>query len=259
MIGLVQPQSRVLYDGSNINLVSNATAGAWTAWTQIVASSNEFDGVILQVSWCGSSSCYNLFEIGIGGAGAEVPVVEGVLHHYQQHGGSRGQQQSYFWPIRIPAGSRISIRRRCDLASKEGYVRLGRIRNGRPVGVGVESYGVVTGSPFGTAVTSSGTAGAYGSRVTLGVTSRRIRQISLSVAGSAASGWVDWELSLGASGSEVPILAPDATCTTMGDSLVSPILFGPFDQDIPAGTRISVRHAYQYSSAQLYYAAQGVY
>ncbi len=259
MIGLVQPQSRTLYDGDNINLVSSATVGGWTAWTQIVSSSNEFDGLILQVSWCGTSSCYNLFEVGIGGVGAEVAVVEGVMHHYQLHGGSRGQQQSYFWPVRIPAGSRISIRRRCSLASKEGYVRLGRVRNCNPIGVGVEAYGAIAGSPFGTTVTSSGSAGAYGSRVTLGVTSRRIRQLSMSVAGSAASGWVDWELSLGASGSEVPILAPDATGTTMGDSLVSPIVYGPFDQDIPAGTRISVRHAFQYSSAQLYYVAHGVY
>lgn len=258
MIGLVQPQSRNVDYTSNINLVSSGTVGAWTPWTELFASSIEGAEIVLHTSWCGSvASNYNLFQLGVGGVGSEQVLVDGILHHYQL-GSTRGSQQSMSWNVRTPGGSRVSIRRRCSRASENGYLVVRRVQNSRPIGVGVEAYGATSTPPFGTAVLS-GAANVFGSLVEVGITGARVRQLCVSVAGTGAVGWLSWEVYGGPIGSETLLMRAFESGTFMGNGYPTPLFFGPFDVDIPKGTRIAVRQICQVAAQTLHFVVQGTY
>jgi len=258
VIGLVQPQSRNVDYTSNINLVSSGTVGAWTPWTELFASSIEGAEIILHTSWCGSvESSYNLFQLGVGGVGSEQVLVDGILHHYQL-GSIRGSQQSMSWNVRTPGGSRVSIRRRCSRASENGYLVVRRVQNARPIGVGVEAYGATSTPPFGTAVLS-GAANVFGSLVEVGITGARVRQLCVSVAGTGAVGWLSWEVYGGPIGSETLLMRAFESGTFMGNGYPTPLFFGPFDVDIPKGTRIAVRQICQAAAQTLHFVVQGTY
>lgn len=257
MIGLVQPQSRNYDATGNINLVASGTVGAWSAWNELFASSTEGAEIVLRTSWFGSLASYNLLQIGVGGVGSEVVLVDGILHHYQV-AASRGPQQSMSWNVRVPGGSRVSIRRRCSRASENGYLAVSRIQNSRPIGVGVEAYGATGTSPFGTAVLS-GVANSFGSLVEVGTTGARVRQISVSVAGTGSSGWLAWEVHVGPIGGEVALIRAYESGTIKGDGFVTPLFFGPFDVDIPEGTRVTVRQSCQVAAQTLHFVVQGTY
>ena len=258
MIGLVQPQSRNNDSTGNVNVVSSGTVGEWTAWTEVFASSTEGAGLTLRTSWFGTSSSYNLFQIGVGGAGSELVLVDGILQHYQFYSSGRGTQQSVSWNVRVPGGARVSIRRRCSRTSEQGYLSVSRTRNSQPLGVGVEAYGATATSPFGTAVVS-GAANNYGSLVEVGTTGARIRQISVSVAGTGTSGWLSWEVHVGPIGGEVLLVRAYESGTFMGNGYPTPLFFGPFDVDIPSGTRVTVRQSCQVAAQTLSFVVQGTY
>lgn len=96
-----------------------------SGWVEIIASTNYAAfGFTLVISGDSASATVvkNLWDIGVGGAGSEQPLVLNYLHN----GGGLMTSGGYaiFFPIYIPPGTRISARHQSNVASQAGRVQI---------------------------------------------------------------------------------------------------------------------------------------
>lgn len=95
----------------------SASANTKGGFTQLIASTSvDYLGFYVEVNLgdtntSASVGAFSLIDIAIGGAGSEIIIVPNIQWY---HGASRPRQ---FYPIPIPAGTRISARCQADAAS----------------------------------------------------------------------------------------------------------------------------------------------
>lgn len=116
--------------GSIVELLS-AAQNDQNSWGIVVTA---FE---MGASAASSSACLDIL---VGESGSELPLIESLLVGYVYGGASR----SYFFPVHIPAGVRISARHANDTASRAGRVMV-YLYGGSPppfkVGHKVTTYG----------------------------------------------------------------------------------------------------------------------
>ena len=160
-----------------------------------------------------------------------------------------GMAQWAYFPVDIPAGSAIKADVQSSTDSKFIDI-LCSLRSGNWLessagflGI-VKTYGAVTGSTKGTTVDPGGTANTLIYGELSASTSHRIRQLWLTVHRGVNSvmlveGHYLFHVAIGASSSEIPIGPGNLTANMSINDLQHPFQFGPFDVDIPAGSRLS--------------------
>jgi hypothetical protein len=141
-----------------------------------------------------------LLNIYIGGAGAETLFIDSLSAGWSAGSNAVGLPMTYWFPVRIPRGTRISASLRSLIASDTArvFVELG-VSNGRHwVGSGVETLGETTASSRGTSVTPATTGSGWTS---IGTSGRRYRYIALGVQGNndttLLDGWLHWYVGTG--------------------------------------------------------------
>jgi hypothetical protein len=141
-----------------------------------------------------------LLNIYIGGAGSETLFIDSLSVGWSPTLDAVGLPFSYWFPVRIPRGTRVSASLRALVASDtcEVLIELG-VSNGRHwVGSGVETLGEDTANSRGTAVTPETTGSGW---VSIGTSGRRYRHIALGVQGnndiSLNDGWLHWYVGSG--------------------------------------------------------------
>jgi hypothetical protein len=174
--------------------------------TEIISAANntveaEWIRVTVEGLAVSATSTNALLNIYIGGAGSETLFIDslscgwcsGVTPQY-------GLPVTYWFPVRIPSGTRISASLRSQIASDIAgvAVELG-VSNGRHwVGTGVETLGEDTANSRGTAVTPATTGSGWTS---IGTSGRRYRYIALGVQGNndttLLDGWLHWYVGTG--------------------------------------------------------------
>ena len=90
-----------------------ATAHTKGAWSQIVASSDELDGLFMALGHGPVSSTLNsgnLVDIGIGAAGSELVIVPNIFVGNSQSGDSLLPAVTDLFRVKIPVGSRLAVR-----------------------------------------------------------------------------------------------------------------------------------------------------
>lgn len=177
-LGLLAPQFS-LYESNQTTpsdtpgtSIANPAGGANTkdtTWTTLVASL-AFDVAMIGVHFSGSAvsatNTATLIDLGIGAAAAEEIVIPDLLAGWVPAGSTIGGFKSYYFPLYLPAGSRLSAR--AASVRTTGSVRCAVELWGGPrnpdawVGQQVIAYGIDAANSRGTAVTA-GASSAEGS------------------------------------------------------------------------------------------------
>lgn len=221
---------------------ANNTKGAYL---QLVAATTfEASGLIVVL---GNNQLYtdNLVDIAVGAGGSEQIIASNLLCSTREKA-----QAVYYLPIRIPVGSRIAARyQAADVSGGRVMYATATLLAapflpGAPLSQ-ITTYGAATGDSGGTAVDPGGSANTKGSYAQIDAsTSRAIRSLIVAFgcannsALTAAEGLVD--VAVGAAASE-QIILPDLWIRYSDQENLAPCVYGPFQVNIPAGTRISVR------------------
>jgi hypothetical protein len=229
----------------SLNPVSGAghTKGAYV---QIVASTPYDSSRVFLIAEFGSTGTqrYYLMDLATGGAGSETVIVANIAVHVDLD-----QIASMFIPlnVQIPAGTRLSIRAQCNLATSGITVHVYLDDRALASLVNPATYGPDTATSRGTIVDPGGTASTKGSYVQLTAsTATRIDTAVLclthdptSTTIASGSRW-SIDVATGAAGAE-SIILPDLTVA--GNSITTAVRPGflYFPVSIAAGTRIAVR------------------
>jgi len=229
----------IVSSSSSALAVTGGTANNFGAWTQMIAATS-FDVayIVAMVSDQVVSNFNSVYDIGIGAAGNETPIVNKLMGY----GGNGNNYNAYELPVSIPAGTRISVRELGGGSGNSGHIGLELFDAGftnMEGGAGVDAVGFVAGTCHGTSVTTgaANTKGSYSQLVASAA--RDYLGFCVAIDGLDAALGVHGilDIAIGAAGSE-QIIVPDwiFTLTTQG-SPVSKFYAIP----IPAGARVAAR------------------
>jgi len=231
--------------GSSRGVTVTSGTGAKGAWAQLIAATTrETDWLEVDLGSPATATDY-VVDIGIGGAGAEQVLLPNLIVGSGTGAGARSART--WWPVKIPAGTRIAARCQASVASaacramallgSSGFV-------GEPGLARVVDYG--TSIPQGTTVDPGGTANTKGSWVQLvASTTNRIGTLLLGASnlGQTARTTCEWlvDIGIGGAGSETVLLSNvHYECVSTEDT-IHPQGRGPYYVEIPAGTRLAAR------------------
>lgn len=236
---------------AGFTLALPGASNTFTGWSELAASTPwEAYGFWLQVSANLDSAGHGagpvLIDIGIGGSGSEVAIIESLIVVNSTDGSST----NFFIPLRIPAGSRISVQQEIGNSSTNDMIYVMQLLSasfdGHPAFGSSFTFGANRGTSRGTVVTS-GTAGAKGSWAELTSSlAYDTRELMFVVTNhNGLRGLLD--VGIGAGGSEV-VLLPDLhqVGTTGGTEGIWRV-----PVSLPAGTRIAARHQNEQSTRTL--------
>lgn len=230
-------------------LTANASANTKaTSYTQLIAST-AFDatGILVMFDDCAAAADF-LVDIAVGASSSEQVILSNLL--VSAGTGSIVYGGHYFFPINIPAGSRISARCQCTTGGSavrcSALLFSGGLLAPETLGI-VTSYGPNTADSGAVSIDPGGTINTKPATYTeiTSSTTYPIRFLTFSI-GSQVNGtrssqsWL-MDIAIGASSSEVIIL-PNIllNCSTSPD-IVVPQTINLIPVNIPAGTRLSAR------------------
>jgi len=179
-------------------ITASSTTHTKGSWTQMVSDTG---GRSLGIAiWLDNTATSNtntsmLVDIGIGGAGSETVLIPDLAAGYALNPSVANVAHSYFFPLFIPAGSRIAARAQAQIASDTVVCRVNLFQ--RPMGVGwvgtrVTAYGVTSASSRGTTCTASGTMNTYGTAGTLSAsTANGIKYMQVGMQGNSSAALTD--------------------------------------------------------------------
>lgn len=212
-------------------------AGAWVEL--IAATTTEAQFVVLTwvaTKYANAQTNSVLADLAVGAGGVEVPVASGILV------GSRVYAESVTLPLRIPKGSRLSVRMTSDYstptASTVGVVLYNRDDRRIVSPTALVTMGAVTATSKGTTIgsndtyveISAATAQPYQALV---CTVGNYDTITTATTGRTTT------YAVGASGAERAIVVVNGGCSSNEDTYNghAVVATGPF----PAGTRIAAK------------------
>lgn len=220
------------------------TKGAWVEVITSVAAIADWTWVHVRAVSSSSSDTSALMDIGVGGSGSEVPVVNNIPI------GSAGGL-SFILPLRFLTGERIACRMQSITGGRTGKVGIQLASSAVPGGRSpryLDTYGVDTATSTAVNVPTSDTY----VEITSATTQPYAGLIPIvSIGGAVVSqATVIQTTAVGASGSEVALGTGTWVTTTAEQILSTPqnaLAGSPFGglvaHHIPAGTRIAGKHA----------------
>lgn len=182
-------------------------------------------------------------DIAVGAAGSETVIISNIVLRDEN---ADGVHLKMYFPISIPAGSRLSARCQGDVGSVSMYVSViicsGGVSN-QPVYSGVESIGLkhdTDGTYFLTSSLSANTKSAWQEMTSS--TSHPIRAIDIIFSNywSASDAYHLFDIGIGAAGSEQVLISNIADVNRLSRN-VNMVNSGIIPCSIPSGTRISYR------------------
>lgn len=246
---LPNPNSGV---GNSINL----TANVLSSWSQVHAAL-PFDTEMIAIvtrnygASLNASSC--LCDIGIGPAGSEIVLVDGLAAGYSGNGITTPVRE-FLFPLGIKAGTRVAVRAQGIRTAQISIQFVASGLRSNPTGASTvptkcASYGVnrTSGVMRGVAFTP-GAFGAKGSWFQLtGATVMRHSHVMLGIQGDGSNNMSSLnhtlDIGIGSAGSEVVVAA-----NLLFGASSTEFIYGPWPClaipiDVPAGERIAVRAA----------------
>jgi hypothetical protein len=228
-------------------LTSSATAHTKGAWTQLLASTSAESSLLLARALAVSTLATEtsmLLDLAVGASGSETPIAQNIAVGGASAGSNIGLGLAIPLPVYIPSGARLSARIQSLIPSDTCIIRFAVHRIGalQMLSSDVDVMGADTATSRGTAL-----SGASGSWVQVtSSTSRRYRAVYVvpsAIGTDMANLGALIEVGFGAAGSEVSVSKQRVvySASELVDNLPS-ILNVPLPCDIPAGSRLAVRH-----------------
>lgn len=261
---LTQMQSN--FSGGTTFGTTVAAAGSTNtkgAFVQLIASTN-FEVYGLWVACLGpnveGADNRMLLDIAKGPAGSEIIIVPNIL---SGHKSTAWHNPLGYYPLLIPAGTRISARAQAAVASRSQQIAVwlfgtpADISNPPAVANSIQAVGADTSDSGGTNMTP-GVSGAEGAWASLGTVISDAKGVILiaSLGGDVAvtsGGWTV-DLGVGPTSSEVAVFTDFYMRNVAGGDYVSPIqptVQALYGLDLPAGTQLNVRASYAAASADV--------
>jgi hypothetical protein len=178
---------------AGVTVTASATAHTKGGWSQLVANTGARSlGILIALdnTAVANTATSMLLDIGIGGAGSEQVLIPDLAAGYVLGEAVSNTFCAYFFPLFIPAGSRLAARCQAQIASDTVACRIHLFQ--RPTGAGwvgtrVTAYGVDAANSRGTVVSagnnSYGTAGQLAASTDNPI---RMMQIGIQAAGRTA-------------------------------------------------------------------------
>lgn len=225
-----------------IEVFSNATANIKGAWKQIIsATTYDIEGFYLNGVTDSPDNTF-LIDIGIGAAAAETVLIPDVLQTTFEAAG-------VFVPVRIPTGTRLSVRVQSDSPTASTWVQLIPIKSNFRTNYALaraQASVNSTGATWGIVVDSSASNNTKGSWTQLcsstnfQVSKLYVKFMSYIGYPTEATVYHLVDIGIGAAASE-SVLIPDVHILTRNYTQANHFPYLVFDVDLPAGTRISAR------------------
>lgn len=244
------------YANSSATIITcSATPHALSTYAQITAATAEdYDWIAVNISGTSTTTAdtRSLLTIGIGGAGAEVPIISEIPSGFAS---SSTPILTHWFPVHIPKGSRVAGAARGLIASDQVSVQIGYYRSHNPQKLQspakLITLGADTANSRGTNMPSSNTY----VQVTA-ATPQAFQGVIMCPCGGTgttyAAASVLYTLGRGASGAEV-VLATDYIATTTAEIIGRHVTATPatgtfpfsgmFFGHVPHGSRLAVKQA----------------
>lgn len=236
------PSGGAVLASSGGTSVTTGAANVKGSFATLVASTASASDAIMVSLSTASSTRSHLVDIAIGAAAAEVVIIPNLLI------ATLGNDTALFlFPVRIPAGVRISARAQSTAASAVVTVSVNLTSDGfalsSPLGR-VTAYGTATASSGGISTDPGGTANTKGAWAELTAsttypTRSVIMAYSNQANGTRTSGKHLFDLAIGASGSEIVVLGD--LRVDQSTLSVFPRCTPPLPLTLPAGVRFAAR------------------
>lgn len=234
---------------------SASTANTKGAWAELISSTSfPASGLIVTIGYRNNANF--LVDIGIGGAGSEIAIINNLLASAYAASESL-KTGSMFFPISIPAGTRISARCQADSTSNKNC----------GVGVQIVGGGFVYPAPFSTVLTyGANAANSRGVNIDPGSsadTKGAWIEIAASISNNLKALFVRFgdgssarsalkqgvlDVGIGAASSEI-VLIPNIYYTFTANNMIGPDCSLLLPVSIPSGTRLAVRASNQETNA----------
>lgn len=209
------PAAGGVQNGSMRSVQTGASANTKTAWVESIASVNKEGHLAIDFHPADAPQDY-LLDIGVGAAGSEVVLV-GNIYGCCIAASEYGQVHSIVFPVRVPAGARISSRVQSSGASKWSdhviHIIQGSTFSPSVLGRKVVTYGAATGDSGGMSVDPGATVNVKGAYSELNASCSHLKGFLLAFGTQIITTRNDFEawsvdIAVGSAGSEV-VIVPD--------------------------------------------------
>jgi hypothetical protein len=226
------------------------TKGAWVEFS--AAAPFDIAWLLVNIAFRSTAARDALLDIGVGAEGSEQVIISDIQISNSASIGC--WQTGLRFPVHIPAGARIAMRSQCSTGGTTTLTvvmhAIAGTLGSMPVPHTYDTYGAAEADSGGASVdsgASANTKGAY-SQLTA-ATLHPIRLLWVFVGSqllNRASGCCTAfiiDVSIGDAGSEIVVVEDMLVDNNSITDLLTPVAFGPFIVDIPAGLRLSARAA----------------
>lgn len=228
-----------------------ASANTKSSYVELIASTSfDYDGFFTSANQSTVNAQGILFDIAIGAGGSEIDKIGNV--RCSEGGASAGNYSAHllqYWPVHIPAGTRIAGRYQASAIGAGSLRMMGwgfQGGGGGPLGFREAiDHGAVPASSRGTTVDPGTTANTKGGWTEIAASvSDDLAAIAVGVGSNgdtSLAAFEEWmlDIGVGAGGSEVVKLPNLEFVGGLGIDRPIPVFVGPFPMKIPAGSRIA--------------------
>lgn len=231
-----------------VSITPNAAAHTKGDWVEIGISTIPCDGFFVQAN-AGEVADDYLFDIGIGGTGVEVVIVQDILISAMPGTTGFGDPVGFYIPLPQMSATRFSVRTQCSQASAAALSVNMILANGGSYEAmrrnRATTYGANTGTTRGTSIDPGGSANADGTWVQIsGAISNPIEAVLLCYGNqqNTARTTASWrtDLGFGASLSEVVVVPQTQLRAVDSTDMVRPLV-AEREAAIAAGERLVAR------------------
>lgn len=225
----------------NTNISVGGSANTKGSYVEIVASTGiDYDCILIHFYSTEEQDSY-LWDIAIGAAASEEIIIPDLsIQCAWLGGGDESAETPYFFPVSIPAGTRIAVRGQCDTGNENSRVAITGFRgsfDGLPTGSYVAAHNINTANSKLTTSASNGTWVELQSSLADDALGFYLSYHST----NSTNDWSDnsiaqSDVGVGAAASEETI----QVSLLGGEDSNVPMASGYYPMPIPAGTRISM-------------------
>ena len=235
----------------NVAVVAHATPHTKGAWVEYVATTTFDVGAIgvqlLSETFAASTDTSSLLDIGVGAAASETVVVPDIPVGWK-FGTSGGVPPAFIgiYPVFIPKGSRIAMRRQSAVASASVnvHLQLFPLRDDRQPPSKLLAIGANAATSQGAGLTNPGSTNTKGAWAEIVASCPMpLQGVVIGVQGKgdvSQGGGHLLDIGVGAAGGEVVVIA-DMYLLANTSEWIHVQWPGPYQIDIPLGARISAR------------------
>lgn len=232
--------------GYGVTLTDGASDNTKGDWEELIAStSDDADGITVNIQGMNSGPRFALADIGVGGAGSETAVIENIMFSNNGIGSTLFGQNiiAPFFPLGIASGTRISARFQTN--NQPVTVRAVVFVAGETQGSGtITTYGADTSDSGGTTIDPGGVADTDGDWIELTSSTSDDHDYLTVIFSARANGSLTgaaWlvDIGTGAEGAETVLIA-DLVLQATSSEFLGPLVFH-LPITIASGTRIAMR------------------